>query len=75
MKQKEYILTNHAKVRMRQRGISESDLELVLRDADVMHPGPHGDINAIKIINNRKIKISYVIERKKKKIITAMIMS
>ena len=73
MPQKDYILTDHAKERMRDRGISESDLESVLKDAEIKHPGPHGDINMIKTINKRRIKVSYVVEGKKKKIITVMV--
>jgi len=71
----DYILTNHARERMVSRGISESELELVLNDAEIQHPGPHGDINMIKTINGRKIKVSYVMAGKKKKVITAMIVS
>jgi hypothetical protein len=75
MSQKDYILTDHAKERMRDRGISESDLELVLGDPEIKHPGPYGDINVIKTINGRKIKVSYVIDKKKKKIITVMVVN
>jgi len=75
MFRKDYILTDHAKERMQERGISESDLERVLRDPEIIHPGPRGDINLIKTINGKKIKVSYmdVSDKKKKKIITVMI--
>jgi hypothetical protein len=46
---------------------------LVLRDAEIKHPGPHGDMNMIKTINKRRIKVSYVMDGKKKKIITVMV--
>jgi len=75
MPKKDYILTNHAKERMLDRGISESELELVLEDAEIQHPGPRGDMNMIKTINGRKIKVSYVMVGKKKKIITVMIVN
>jgi hypothetical protein len=75
MPPKDYILTEHAKDRMRDRGISESDLELVLMEAEIKHPGPRGDINLIRTIKGRKIKISYVMDGKKKKIITVMVVN
>ena len=72
---KDYILIEHAKDRMRDRGISEDDLELVLMEAEIKHPGLRGDINLIKTIKGRKIKISYVMDGKKKKIITVIVVS
>lgn len=32
---KDYILTNHAKLRMKERNISEKELEEVLKSADI----------------------------------------
>ena len=75
MPSKEYFLTNHAKQRMLARGISESEIELVLKDAEIAHPGPHGDINATRTINKRRIRVSYIMEGKKKKVITAMVLT
>jgi hypothetical protein len=75
MSSKDYVLTNHAKDRMKDRGISEEELEMVLKDAEISHPGPRGDINLIKTISGRKIKVAYIQERKRKKIITVMVIS
>jgi Domain of unknown function (DUF4258) len=75
MPPRDYILTEHAKDRMRDRGISESDLESVLMEAEIKHPGPHGDINLIRTIKGRKIKISYIMDGGKKKIITVMVVN
>jgi len=57
------------------RGISESEIELVLKDAEITHPGPPGDINATRTINKRRIRVSYIMEGKKKKVITAMVLA
>ena len=72
---KSYFLTQHAKERMKERGISEIEIESAISDPEIIHPGIRGDINVTKTINNRKIKVSYIIERNMKKIITAMILS
>jgi len=75
MPSKEYVLTNHARERMSDRGISEEEIELVLRNPEITHPGPCGDINAIRTISQRRIKVSYIMAGKKKRVITAMVLT
>ncbi len=76
MIRKDYILTNHAKLRMKERNISEKELEEVLKYADISYPGRRGVTNVIKEIKRgRKVRVTYVVERKKKIIITAMLIS
>jgi hypothetical protein len=69
----DYILTAHAESRMKERGISRKEVELVLADPDTTHPGLHGDINMIKTINGRKIRIAWIMDNKTKRILTAMV--
>ncbi len=60
---------------MKDRGISEEEVKMVIKDAEITHPGRRGDINMIKTINGRKIKVAYIQEKKIKKIITVMVVS
>lgn len=74
MIRKDYILTNHARLRMKERNISEKELEEVLKSPDFSYPGRRGEINVVKDIKDgKKVRITYVMERKKKIIITAML--
>jgi len=76
MIKKDYILTNHVKLRMKERNISENELEEVLKSADISYPERRGETNAIKEIKKgRKVRVTYVIEKKRKIIITAMLIS
>lgn len=74
MIRKDYILTNHARLRMKERNISEKELEEVLKSPDFPYPGRRGEINVVKEIKDgKKVRITCVMERKKKIIITAML--
>jgi hypothetical protein len=70
---KEYILTDHTKQRMKERSISVKDLEVALECPDISYKGKQGEINVVKEIGKGKtIRVVYVFEGKKKIIITAM---
>lgn len=74
MSNKDYILTDHAKQRMKERNISAKDLETALECPDISYTGKQGEINAVKEIGKRKkIRVVYVPEGKKKIIVTAML--
>jgi len=76
MIRKDYILTDHAKLRMKERNISVKELEEVLESSDVTYPGRRGVTNIVKEIKKgRKVRVTYVTERKKKIIITAMLIN
>jgi len=71
-----YILTRHAKERMRERNISEKEVEKALRDPDMNYPGKSGEINIIKQIKeDKKIRVVYREEKMLKIIITAIVIN
>ena len=71
---KEYILTDHAKQRMKERSISDKDLKDALECPDISYTGKQGEINVVKEIGKeKKIRVVYVLKGKKKIIITAML--
>ncbi len=71
---KDYILTDHAKQRMEERNISVKDLKIALEYPDISYKGKRGEINVVKKIGKAKtIRVVYVLEGKKKIIITAML--
>ncbi len=73
---KDYILTNHAKLRMKERNISEKELERVLESPDISYPGTHGETNVAKEVEKGKnVRVTYVVKKKKKIIITAMLIN
>ena len=43
MNNKDYIITQHAKDRMNERGISEDELEKVLEDPEISYTGTKGE--------------------------------
>lgn len=72
---KDYILTNHAKLRMKERNISEEELREALESPDISYPGKRGEVNVVKEIKiGKKVRVTDVVERKKKIIITAIVM-
>jgi len=71
---KDYILTNHAKLRMKERNISEKELEEVLLSPEISYPGKRGETNVVKEIKKgKKVRVTYKVEKKMKIIITAMV--
>jgi len=71
-----YILTRHAEERMRERNISEKEVEKALRDPDMNYPGKSGEINIIKQIKeDKKIRVVYREEKMLKIIITAIVIN
>ena len=71
-----YILTRHAKERMRERNISEKEVEKALRNPDINYPGKSGEINTIKQIKeDKKIRVVYREEKMLKIIITAIVIN
>jgi len=76
MIKKDYILTNHAKLRMKERNISEKELERVLESPDISYPGRRGETNVAKEVEKGKnVRVTYVVKKKKKIIITAMLIN
>jgi hypothetical protein len=74
MIKKDYILTTHAKQRMKERGVSEKEVFEVLKDPEYSYPGPAGEKNYIKTIGERKIRVVFDSKKNQKIIITAIIM-
>lgn len=73
---KDYILTNHAKLRMKERNISEKELERVLESPDISYPVRRGETNVAKEVEKGKnVRVTYVVKKKKKIIITAMLIN
>lgn len=74
MMSRDYVLTNHAKQRMEERSISVKDLKMAIECPDISYKGKRGEINVVKDIGKDKtIRVVYVLERKKKIIITAIL--
>ena len=70
---KDYVFTDHAKLRIEERNISIKDLKSTIECPDISYKGKRGEINVIKQIGKDKtIRVVYVLEEKKKIIITAM---
>ncbi len=71
---KDIVITNHAKSRMKERDISEKELEEVMKSPDISYPGRREEINIVKEVERgKKVRVTYVKERNKKIIITAMV--
>jgi hypothetical protein len=70
------VMTNHAKSRMKERDISEKELEEVIKSPDISYPGRRGEINIVKEVEGgKKVRVTYVKDRNKKIIITAMVIN
>jgi hypothetical protein len=70
----DYILTKHAKQRMKERGISEEEVESVLKKPNISIPGQKGEMKVEKTIKRgRRIRVIYKKERKAKIILTAIL--
>lgn len=73
---KNIIITNHAKSRMKERDISEKELKEVMKSPDISYPGRRGEINVVKEVESgKKVRVTYVKERNKKIIITAIVIN
>ena len=73
MLQKDYILTNHAKERMKERGITEEEIEEVLKDPEYSYSGAKAEKNLVKTIKRKKIRVVYR-ERPRRKIIITVLL-
>jgi len=61
---------------MRERNISEKEVEKALRNPDINYPGKSGEINTIKQIKeDKKIRVVYREEKMLKIIITAIVIN
>jgi len=69
---RDFFFTDHAKGRMRQRTISERDVERALDKPEMSYPGRHGETNLVSTIDGRRIRICYVMAGNRKKIITVI---
>jgi len=54
---KDYIITEHAKQRMKDRRISVKDLEIALEYPDISYKGKRGEVNVVKEVGKGKKKI------------------
>jgi len=71
----DYTLTKHAKQRIKERGISEEEVEEVLKNPDYSIPGPRGEMKVEKRIKRgRRIRVIYKREKKEKIILTAIVL-
>lgn len=69
----DYIITHHAKRRMKERNISVEQLKSVIENPDNIKIGNRGEISAEKAFQSGKnIKVIYIKEKGKKIIVTAM---
>ena len=76
MNKNKYILTRHAKERMRERNISVKEVDKELRNPDMTYPGRRGEVNFFKKINeDKKIRVVCKEEKTKKIIITAIVVN
>jgi len=69
-----YILSAHARDRMRERGITVDEVRQVMGKPDMSYPGTKGEMNHIRNVNGRKIRIVCVGEMPRK-IITVMVIA
>ncbi len=70
----DYILTNHAKQRMRARGVSEEEVDMTLNNPEYSSPGKQGEKNHIKTFpSGKKIRVVFRLERKKAIVMTVVI--
>ena len=59
---KEYLLTEHAKQRMKERNISIKDLKDALERPNISYKGIRGEMNVVKKIGkDKKIRVVYVL--------------
>jgi len=71
-----YYLTAPAEQRLIQRSIKKEELERVLNDPDYCYPGKQGELNFVKELSKgRKIRVVANPDKKKIKIITAVIVN
>jgi hypothetical protein len=71
-----FILTNHVKARIKERGISEEEIKEVIRNPDRLDYGIRGETIVVKKVNEKRtIQVAYKIERRKRIIITAFLIN
>lgn len=68
----DYIFSVHARDRMRERNISAEEVRLALSNPDMTYPGTKGEMNNVRIIKGRNIRVVFM-DEEPKKIITVMI--
>lgn len=74
MIKKDYISTNHVKERMKERGVTEEEIEEVLKIPEYSYPGAKGEKNQVKTINGKKIRVVYKESPRRTIIITVLLM-
>jgi hypothetical protein len=73
MSNNEYLITRHAKRRMKERKITFEQLKSVIKNPDNSDIGNRGEVRAEEIFQPGEIiKVIYIKEKEKKIIITAM---
>lgn len=68
----ELVYSDHAKKRLRQRGITELEVEHVLKFPIYIKKSFEGRKEALGEVNNRKIKISFIEKENYIKIVTVI---
>ncbi len=70
-----YILTHHARQRLKERDIAIKELEKVIEAPDFSYPGKHKERNAVKNLEEgRNIRVVYREENGIKIILTAIVL-
>jgi hypothetical protein len=70
----DYILTHHARQRIKERGITKKELDDVMKSPDYSYPGKHKEINAVKRIKERRtIRVVYREKEGVKIVLTAIV--
>lgn len=64
--------TDHARDRMRERNVTESEVEEVLRKADITYPGKRGKTNYQGTVKDRRIRVT-VKETSKDQIVVTVV--
>lgn len=73
MCRKDYIFTNHAKERMKERKLTEEEIEEVFKNPEYSYPEAKGETNLVKTIKGKKIRIVYREKPARKIIITVLV--
>jgi len=63
----------HAKRRMKDRGVSNEEIELSLKNSDFLNQSIKGRTNAFKFLNNRYLRVTFKEEPNRLYVITVTI--
>jgi hypothetical protein len=66
-----FVLTNHAKYRILERGVSVSEIKIVIKNPDRQKSDKYGMLVARKRVNNKTLEVVFKIQGNSYIIITA----